>query len=150
MAPAARRSAGPELPIGGGAVAADAAATGPWAPAPQPLDDDHAAGRRARAAARPARSGTPAGRVPVQASVPSDAAAARPVAGSGAPTQGGFFWAGSGAGTAGKLSVAVAGAVTVIGTAVPVPVKPVYSVPLTGPALTVSVPPVVVAGTVKE
>ncbi len=38
----------------------------------------------------------------------------------------------------------------VIGTLVPVPVKPVYSVPLTVSGVTVSVPPVVVAGTVKQ
>ena len=44
----------------------------------------------------------------------------------------------------------MAGAVIVIGTVVPEPVKPVYSVPLAVPGETVSVPPVVVAGTVKE
>ena len=44
----------------------------------------------------------------------------------------------------------VAAAVTLIGTVFPLPVKPVYSVPLAGPAVTVSVPPVVVAGTVNQ
>ena len=76
--------------------------------------------------------------------------AARPVAGSGAPTQGGLFWAGGGLGTAGKLSVTVAGAVRLIMVEFPVPVKPVYSSPTCCPVLTVSVPPVVVAGTVKK
>ena len=96
--------------------------------------------RGARRRARPARSGT---RRP--ASPPTDrrwpsSAAASPVAGNGAPTHGGFFWAGGGSGTAGKLSDTVAGAVTSMGTALPVPVKPVYSVPVAGPGVTVSVP----------
>ena len=77
-------------------------------------------------------------------------AAARPVAGNGAPTQGGVRCAAGAAGTGGKLSETVAGAVMLIGTAVPVPVKPVYSVPVAWPAVTVSVPPVVVAGTANQ
>ena len=76
--------------------------------------------------------------------------AASPVAGSGAPTHGGFFWAGGGLGTAGKLSVTVADAVRLMMVEFPVPVKPVYSSPTSCPVLTVSVPPVVVAGTVKK
>ena len=44
----------------------------------------------------------------------------------------------------------MAGALTSMGTAVPVPVKPVYSVPLTVPGVTPRVPPVGVAGTVKR
>ena len=69
---------------------------------------------------------------------------------SGAPTQGGFFWAGRELGTAGKLSVTVADAVRLTMVEFPVPVKPVYSSPTCCPVLTVSVPPVVVAGTVKK
>ena len=72
------------------------------------------------------------------------------MAGSGAPTHGGFFWAGGGLGTAGKLSVTVADAVRLMMVEFPVPVKPVYSSPTSCPVLTVSVPPVVVAGTVKK
>ena len=81
---------------------------------------------------------------------PALGAADRPVAGSGAPTQGGFFWAGGALGTAGKLSVAVADAVRLTMVEFPVPVKPVYSSPTCCPVLMVSVPPVVVAGTVKK
>jgi hypothetical protein len=77
-------------------------------------------------------------------------AAANPVLGNGAPTHGGLFWAAGADGTAGKLRPTVAGAVIVIGTVVPEPVKPVYSVPLAVPDKTLNVPPVVVAGTLKE
>ena len=72
------------------------------------------------------------------------------MAGSGAPTQGGVPCAGGADGTAGKLRVVLVAAVTLTGTVLPLPVKPVYSVPLAGPAVTLSVPPVVVAGTVNQ
>ena len=83
-----------------------------------------------RGSARPPRSGSRGRRPssePVELGAALDAAAS-PVAGSGAPTQGGFFWAGGALGTAGKLSVAVADAVRLMMVEFPVPVKPVYSV----------------------
>ena len=89
----------------------------------------------------------PPGEVPPPV-FPEDAAS--PVAGSGAPIHGGFFWAGGGLGTAGKLSVVAADAVRLMLVEFPVPVKPVYSVPVAGPAVTVSVPLVVDAGTVNQ
>ena len=55
-----------------------------------------------------------------------------------------------GSATAGKLSVTVADAVRLMTVEFPVPVKPVYSSPTSCPVLTVRVPPVVVAGTVKK
>jgi hypothetical protein len=46
---------------------------------------------------------------------------ASPVAGSGAPTHGGFFWFGEGLGTAGKLTGTMADAVRSMAVEFPVP-----------------------------
>ena len=70
------------------------------------LDEDDDAGATTTRASTAAQIGKPPPAEPPPPEPelePVPEAAARPVAGSGAPTQGGVFWAGGAAGTAGKL-----------------------------------------------